>query len=139
MHVQPHHTAEELAACIRAEACAKVARRLTAVRRLALLGQAPEQVGPQALHSPPAGPHLGRTLQRRRPPRPPRPQGPGAHGSAECRAGAAPEVAHPGGPTPADGCCAFRGEDAQRILKEELGVLRGRGRSGSRPRRWSSS
>jgi hypothetical protein len=50
MHVEPHHTAEELDARIRSEPRAKLARRLTAVR-LALLGQAPEQVGPQVLLS----------------------------------------------------------------------------------------
>jgi hypothetical protein len=48
MHVEPHHTPEQLAALIRAEPRAKVARRLTAVR-LALLGQTAAAIAAQVL------------------------------------------------------------------------------------------
>src|SRR5262249_14042512 len=50
MHVEPHHTPEQLAALIRTESRAKVARRLTAVR-LALLGQTAPAIAAQVLLS----------------------------------------------------------------------------------------
>src|SRR5262245_54358119 len=50
MHVEPHHTAEQLADLIRAEPRARVARRLTAVR-LALLGHTAAGIAGQVLLS----------------------------------------------------------------------------------------
>ena len=50
MHVEPHHTAEQLAGMTRAEARAKRARRLSAVR-LALLGQTAAAITGQVLRS----------------------------------------------------------------------------------------
>jgi transposase len=123
MHVQPHHTAEDLAARIRSEPRAKLARRLTAVR-LALLGQAPEQVGPQVLLSP----RQVRTWVRRynaagldglrdRP-------GRGRKGPLTAAQEQRLKDRLRAGPTPADGVCSLRGEDVRRILAEEFGVLR---------------
>ena len=50
MRVEPHHTADELAALIRSESDARVVRRLVAVRSV-LVGQRPEDVGPQVMLS----------------------------------------------------------------------------------------
>jgi transposase len=123
MHVQPHHTAEELATRIRAATSAKIARRLTAVR-LALLGQTPEQVGPQVLLSArqvrtwitrynAAGPAglLDRT-------------GRGRKGPLTAEQQQRLQERLQAGPTPADGVCSLRGEDVRRILAKEFGVLR---------------
>ncbi len=123
MHVEPHQTAEELAARIRCEPRAKLARRLTAVR-LALLGQSPEQVGPQVLLSArqvrtwisrynAAGPDglLDRAGRGRKGPL-----------TAEQRQRLKERLQ--AGPTPADGVRSLRGEDVRRILEKEFGVLR---------------
>src|SRR5262245_38293230 len=50
MHVEAHHTADRLAELIRAEPCARVARRLGAIR-LALLGHTAPDVAEQVLLS----------------------------------------------------------------------------------------
>src|SRR5262249_31940873 len=50
MHVEPHHTADQLADLIRAEPRARVSRRLAAVR-LALLGHTAAQVAGQVVLS----------------------------------------------------------------------------------------
>jgi transposase len=124
MHVEPHHTGEELAALIRSEAAAKLARRLTAVR-LVLLGQTPEQAGPQVLLSA----RQVRTWVNRY-----NAEGPAGLADKAGRGRKGPLTAEQGqalkrrvqaGPTPADGVCTLRGEDVRRILKEEFGVLRG--------------
>jgi hypothetical protein len=47
MYVEPHHTSDQLAALIRSEPRAKVARRLTAVR-LALLGRTAPAISPRS-------------------------------------------------------------------------------------------
>jgi transposase len=124
MHVEPHHTAEELAALIRSEAAAKLARRLTAVR-LVLLGQTPEQAGPQVLLSA----RQVRTWVNRY-----NAEGPAGLADKAGRGRKGPLTAEQeqalkrrvqAGPTPADGVCALRGEDVRRVLEKELGVLRG--------------
>jgi putative transposase len=123
MYVQPHHTAEELAARIRTEPRGKLARRLTAVR-LALLGQAPEQIGPQVLLPPRQvrtwlsrynASGLGGLLDR---------QGKGRKGPLTPQQEELLKQRLEAGPTEADGVCSLRGEDVRRILKEEFGVLR---------------
>jgi transposase len=123
MHVEPHHTPDQLAALIRAEHRAKVARRLTAVR-LALLGQAAPVIAEQVLLSD----RQVRTWVARY-----------NRGGADALADR-PGRGRPGpltaeqegrlrerlraGPTEADGVCTLRGEDVRRILRDELGVLR---------------
>src|SRR5262245_10306419 len=112
MHVEPHHTAEELAARIRSEPSAKVARRLTAVR-LALRGQTPVQVGPHVLLSPrQVRTWIGRYNA----------QGPDGLLDLEGRGRKGPLTAEQqgrlkqrvqAGPTPADGVCTLRGEDVR--------------------------
>jgi transposase len=123
MHVDPHHTAEELAELIRRETRARRARRLSAVR-LALLGQTAPAIALQVLLSE----RQVRTWVARY----------NAHGLAglddlpgrgrKGPLGAAQErrlkKRLEAGPTPADGVCAFRGEDVRRILEQEFGVLR---------------
>jgi transposase len=123
MHVEPHHTPDQLAALIRTEPRAKVARRLTAVR-LALPGQTAPAVAAQVLPS-------DRQVRTR---------------VARYNAGGADALAdQPGrgrrgplsagqegqlrdrlraGPAEADGVCVLRGEDVRRILRAEFGVLR---------------
>ena len=123
MHVEPHHTPDELAALIRSEKRAAVSRRLTAVR-LALLGHRAEGIAPQVFvtarqvrtwvgwynaggvadladapgrgRKPPLDPDQRKVLAER------------------LRAG----------PTAADGVCTLRGEDIRRILKAEFGLVR---------------
>jgi transposase len=124
MHVEPRHTAQELAARIRAEGSAKVARRLTAVR-LVLLGQAPEQAGPQVLLSArQVRTWVGRYNAR----------GPDGLLDKKGRGRKGPLTAEQeqclkqrvlAGPTEADGVCALRGADVRRILEAEFGVPRG--------------
>lgn len=124
MHVEPHHTPDQLAELIGAERRAKVARRLDAIR-LTLLGHTAAEVakrvlvtdrqvrtwvaryndgGADALGDRPGrgrkGPLTGPDVERLK---------------ARLRAG----------PTDADGgVCALRGEDVVRILKAEFGVTR---------------
>jgi transposase len=124
MHVEHYHSPERLAELIRAETCAKRARRLSAVR-LAMLGQAAPQIALQVLLSqrqvrawvyrynggglaalddlpgrgrkgPLDDPDQRRLLRHRL----------------------------EAGPTQQDGVCAFRGEDVRRILEQEFGVVR---------------
>jgi transposase len=123
MHVEPHHTAEQLAGMTRAEPRSKRARRLSAVR-LALLGQAAPAIAPQVLLSE----RQVRTWVARY----------NANGLAglddlQGRGRKGPLTPQQerrlrqrlrAGPTQADGCCAFRGRDVRRILREEFGVLR---------------
>jgi transposase len=123
MHVAPHHTADELAARIRAERRAKVARRLTAVR-LALLGRTAAQAAGPALLSE----RQVRTWVARY-----NAGGPGGLADRPGRGRKAPLAADQGqrlkdrlraGPTGADGVCTLRGGDVRRTLREEFGVLR---------------
>ena len=123
MHVEPHHSAQELGALVRSETRAKLARRLAAVR-LALLGQTPEQVGPQVLLSARqvrtwinrynAGglPGLG---DRR---------GRGRKGPLSAEQEQRLKQRLQAGPTEADGVCSLRGEDVRAILEREFGVRR---------------
>ncbi len=125
MHVEPHHTADELAARIRAEPRAKVGRRLTAVR-LALLGHRPEDVAPQVLLSA----RQVRTWVTRY-----NAAGPDGLADAAGR-GRKPPLDEPArvrlaerlraGPRAADGVCTLRGADIRRILKAEFGLVRSR-------------
>jgi transposase len=123
MHVEPHHTALELAELIRREKHAKRARRLSAVR-LALLGQTAPAVAPQVLLSE----RQVRTWVARY-----NASGLGGLDDLKGRGRKGPlspaqerrlKKRLEGGPTQADGVCAFRGEDVRRILKDEFGVLR---------------
>lgn len=123
MHVEPHHTPDELAAMARVQACGRVARRLLAVR-LAALGLAAEAVGSQVLLS---GRQVKTWVSRYN-----------AGGAAALAS--RPKAGRPGpltaeqagrlrdrlraGPTPADGVCSLRGEDVRRVLREEFGVVR---------------
>jgi transposase len=123
MHVEPHHTADQLAHLLRAEPRAKVARRLAAVR-LARLGQTAAQVAGQVLLSERqvrtwvarynAG---GAAALADRPGRGRKaPLTPDQEGRLKGRLRA--------GPTAADGVCALRGADVRRALREEFGVRR---------------
>ena len=125
MHVEHYHSPERLAELIRAETCARRARRLSAVR-LAMLGRTAPEVAELVLLS-------GRQVRT---------------WVARYNGGGLPALDDlPGrgrkgplddpdqrrllrrrlqdGPTPQDGVCAFRGEDVRRILEEEFGVVRG--------------
>jgi transposase len=124
MHIEDHHTTDQLAELIRAEPRARIARRLSAVR-LALLGHTAPDVARQVLLSE----RQVRTWVARY-----------NDGSVEALAD------RPGrgrkkpltddqerrlkarlcaGPTDTDGgVCALRGEDVRRILEEEFGVVR---------------
>jgi transposase len=123
MRAEPHHSAEDLAARIRREPRGKIARRLTAIR-LALLGQVPEQIGPQVLLSARqvrtwinrynrGG--LDGLLDRK---------GRGRKGPLSAEQGQRLKQRLQAGPTEADGVCSLRGADVRRILEEEFGVLR---------------
>ena len=123
MHVVPHRTADQIAGLIRAEARARVARRLSAVR-LALLGHTAAEVGEQVLLSE----RSVRAWVARY-----NAGGPGALADRPGRGRKAPLTADQeerlqdrlrAGPTTADGVCALRGEDVRRILRQEFGVLR---------------
>jgi transposase len=123
MHVEPHHTADELAELIRTERRAKVARRLTAIR-WAMLGHTAPDVAERVLLSErsvrtwTARYNAGGTEAlvdrpgrgRKKPLTPDQEQ----QLKARLRAG----------PTEADGVCALRGEDVRRILEDEFGVVR---------------
>lgn len=123
MHVEGHHTTDQLAELIRAESRARVARRLSAVR-LALLGHTAPEIAQQVLLSE----RQVRTWVARY-----------NGGAAEAL------VDRPGrgrkkpltddqerrltarlntGPTETDGVCTLRGEDVRRILEAEFGVVR---------------
>ena len=123
MHVDPHHTADQLAEFIRAEPRAKVARRLTAVR-LALLGSTAAQVAGQVLLSERqvyawvARYNAGSVAALAD--RPGRGRKPPLTGDQERRLKGRLRA----GPTDADGVCALRGEDVRRILKAEFGLTR---------------
>jgi transposase len=123
MHVEPHHTADQLAALIRSESRAKVARRLTAVR-LARLGQTAAAIAPQVLLSD----RQVRTWVARY-----NAGGPDALTDRPGRGRTGPLTPDQeqrlkdrlrAGPTDADGVCTLRGQDVRRILEEEFGVLR---------------
>jgi transposase len=123
MHVEAHHTADQLAELIRAEPRAKVARRLTAVR-LALLGSTAAQVGEQVFLSE----RQARAWVARY-------NGGSADALAD-RPGRGRKAPLAGdqeqqlkdrlraGPGDADGVCTLRGEDVRRILRKEFGVTR---------------
>lgn len=123
MHVEDHHTTDQLAELIRAEPRARMARRLNAVR-LALLGHTAPEIAHQVLLSE----RQVRTWVARY-----------NDGAVEAL------VDQPGrgrkkpltdeqeqrlkarlcaGPTETDGVCTLRGQDVRRILKEEFGVVR---------------
>jgi transposase len=123
MHVEPHHTPEQLATLIRTESRAKVARRLSAVR-LALLGQTAPAIAAQVLLSD----RQVRTWVARynrggldaladRP-------GRGRHGPLNTEQEGRLRDRLRAGATEADGVCVLRGEDVRRILGDEFGVLR---------------
>ena len=123
MHVEPHLTADELAAHIRAESRAKVARRLTVVR-LAALGHTAAQAAAATLlserqvrtwvarYNGGGAAALADPTGRGR--KPPMDAGQEERLRARLRAG----------PTAADGVCTLRGEDIRRILKDEFGRTR---------------
>ena len=123
MHVEPHHTADQLAELIRSEPRAKVARRLTAVR-LALLGSTAADVARQVLLS-----------ERQVRAWVSRYNGGGTDALADrIGRGRKPALTDDqrrqlrdrlgAGPTEADGVCTLRGEDVRRILEGEFGVVR---------------
>src|SRR5262245_18998238 len=121
MRVEPHHTAEHLADLIRAEARAKRARRLTAVR-LALLGNPAPAVAAQVL----LPQRQVRTWVARY-----NQSGLAGLDDLKGRGRKGPLTAEQeqrlkgrlrAGPADADRCCTFRGKDARRILREEFGV-----------------
>ena len=123
MHVEPHHTADELAALIRAEPRVKIARRLQAVW-LATLGHTSGEAGALVLLS---GRQVREWVARY--------NGGAVEGledqagrgrkgpldAAQRRALAARLRA---GPTAADGVCTLRGADVRRVLEAEFGVTR---------------
>jgi transposase len=123
MHVEPHHTPDQLAALIRSEPRAKVARRLTAVR-LALLGQTAPAIAAQVFLSDRqvrtwvARYNAGGTQALADRP------GRGRRGPLTAAQEQGLRERLRAGPTPADGVCTLRGEDVRRILAEEFGVLR---------------
>lgn len=123
MHVEPHHTPDQLAHLIRVEPHAKIARRLTAVR-LALLGQSAAAIAAQVLLSD----RQVRTWVARY-----NAGGPDALADAPGRGRKGPLTPDQqgrlrdrlrAGPTDADGVCTLRGSDIRRILQDEFGVLR---------------
>jgi transposase len=123
MHVEPRHTADELAQLIRGERRAKVAQRLNAVR-LAALGHTAAQVGERVVLSERAVRGWvarynagGADALADRPGR--GRKGPLTPADEERLRGRLRA-----GPTDADGVCALRGEDVRRVLAAEFGVLR---------------
>jgi transposase len=123
MHIEPHHTPDELADRIRTEPRGKIARRLTAVR-LAVLGQTAGQIAGQVFLSE----RQVRTWVARY-----NAGGPDALADRPGRGRKGPlPAAQEGrfrerlrvGPTVADGVCTLRGEDVRRILATEFGVVR---------------
>jgi transposase len=123
MHVEPHHTADELADLIRAERRAKVACRLAAVR-WALLGDTAAEVGEQVLLSErQVRTWVGRYNAGGRAALIDRP-GRGRKGPLTPDQQVRLEDRLRKGPTEADGACTLRGPDIRRILREEFGVSR---------------
>jgi transposase len=123
MHVEPHHTADELAQLIRSERRARVAARLSAVR-LAVLGRTAAQVGEQVLLSERAVRGWvarynagGIDALADRP-------GRGRKGPLAADQQERLRDRLRGGATEADGVCVLRGEDVRHILADEFGVLR---------------
>ena len=123
MHVEPHHTADQLAGLIRAEPRAKVAQRLSAVR-LALLGHSAAEVGERVLLSERAvrtwvGRYNGGGVDALA-------DRPGRGRKGPLTAGEEEQLKERvrAGATDADGVCALRGEDVRRILADEFGVVR---------------
>jgi putative transposase len=123
MHVEPHHTADQLAELIRAEPRARVARRLAAVR-LALLGSTAPDVARQVVLS-----------ERQVRAWVARYNAGGAEALADRPGRGRKKALSEGqerqlrdrlnaGPTEADGVCTLRGEDVRRILEAEFGVVR---------------
>src|SRR5262245_2376420 len=123
MHVEPHDTPEALAARIRAEPNARLARRLMAVRA-AMLGRTAREVAAEVLLSQRqvrncaarynaggADALAARTGRGRK-----GPLSPEQEQALKDRLRA--------GPTAADGVCTLRGEDVRRILRQEFGVVR---------------
>ncbi len=123
MHIEPHHTPEQLATRIRTEPRAKVARRLTAVR-LALLGQTAPAIAAQVLLSDRqvrtwvARYNQGGVAALADQ------SGRGRHGPLSAEQQDQLRDRLRAGPVEADGVCVLRGEDIRRILREEFGVLR---------------
>lgn len=123
MHVEAHHTADQLAELIHAEPRAKVARRLTAVR-LALLGSTAAQVAGHvflcerqvrtwvARYNDGGTDALADRSGRGR--KPPLTSDQEQQLKNRLRTG----------PTEADGVCTLRGADVCRILKKEFGLVR---------------
>jgi transposase len=123
MHIEPHHTADELADLIRAERRAGVARRLGAIH-LALLGDTAPDIAEDTgssersvrgwvarYNAGGAAALLDRPGRGRKSPVP-------ADREEELR------TRLRAGPTGTDGVCALRGEDVRRILADEFGVVR---------------
>ncbi len=124
MHVEAHHTADQLAELIRVQPWAQVARRLSAVR-LALLGHTAADVGARVLlserrvrvwvarYNDGGTDALADRSGRGR--KPPLTDDQEQRLKGRLRAG----------PTDADeGVCTLRGEDVRRILKTEFGLVR---------------
>ena len=100
MHVEAHHTADELAARIRSETRAKVGRRLTAVR-LALLGHRPEDIAPHVfLSARQVRTWVTRYTPTARTGSPTRPAGVGSRRSTRPPGPAWPTASGPGRPRP---------------------------------------
>ena len=123
MHVEAHHTADQLAELIRAQPRAKVARRLTAVR-LALLGSTAAQVAGHVFLSE----RQVRTWVARY-----NDGGTDALADRSGRGRKPPLTSDQEqqlksrlrtGPTGADGVCTLRGADVRRILRAEFGLVR---------------
>jgi len=126
MHVEPHHTAEQLAELIRVERRAKVARRLDAVR-LAMLGHTAAEVGARVLLSDRRVRGWvaryndgGADALSDRP-------GRGRKGPLADTARERLKARLRAGPAPTDGgVCVLRGEDVVRIPAGEFGLVRSR-------------
>jgi len=124
MHVESHHTPDELRALIRAEKRARVARRLQAVLA-AREGETADAIGARVQLSDRAVHRWvgrynasgldGLTDKSGRGRKKPLTAAQEETFTARIRAGA----------TAADGVCTLRGEDVRRILKEEFNVVRG--------------
>src|SRR5262245_48065172 len=123
MHVEPHHAPEQLAALIRTESRAKVARRLSAVR-LALLGHTAPAIAAQVLLSDRQVRAWVARYNRGGPAALADQPGRGRHGPLTPEQQERLRDRLRKGATQADGVCVLRGEDVRRILEAEFGVLR---------------